>query len=156
VFYRERVREQPIVRWKAVPESQKQEGASPEAREAPESDGAAGGVEGGVPGGVLGGVADSLAQPVPPATAPKSAPNESRARKDADEYAATGIGQATDHPVQWVAFEAESSPASRIAIRYEFRTELVRLGVLPREDGLFARDHARGFEPQYAPDPYRR
>ncbi len=29
----------------------------------------------------------------------------------ADDYAATGIGDATEFPVQWVAFEAESSPA---------------------------------------------
>ena len=77
-------------------------------------------------------------------------------RSRADEYAATGIGDATDNPVQWVTFDAEPKPAARVAIRYEFRTELVRLGVLPRSDELFARDHARGFEHEYAPDPYRR
>ena len=72
----------------------------------------------------------------------------------ADEYAATGIGDRTSFPVSWVAFEEESVPATRVAIRYEFRAELVRLGVLPRsEDGLAARDHARGFEHSYAPDP---
>ena len=79
-----------------------------------------------------------------------------RRRAEADAFAATGIGDATEFPVQWVAFEAESSPAARIALRYEFRTELVRLGVLPREDELYARDRARGFEHEYAPDPYRR
>jgi hypothetical protein len=100
---------------------------------------------------------DSLAQPVPPATAaPKSAQKESRARKDADDHAATGIGAETSNRVEWVAFEAESSPAATIALRYEFREQLVRLGVLPRQDDLFARDRARGFEREYAPDPYRR
>jgi hypothetical protein len=83
--------------------------------------------------------------------------NKSTAKRaDADESAATGIGQATDNPVQWVAFEAEPKPAARIAIRYEFREQLVRLGVLPRQDDLYARDRARGFEHDYAPDPYRR
>ena len=33
---------------------------------------------------------------------------------------------------------------------------LVHLGVLPREEELFARDRAHGFEHDYAPDPYRR
>jgi hypothetical protein len=83
--------------------------------------------------------------------------NKSTAKRaEADEYAATGIGAATENPVQWVAFEAEAKPAARIAIRYEFREQLVRLGVLPRVDDLFARDRARGFEHEYAPDPYRR
>jgi hypothetical protein len=73
----------------------------------------------------------------------------------ADEYAATGIGERTRFPVQWVDFDEDPRPAARIGIRYEFRQELVRLGVLPREpDGLCAREHARGFEHAYAPDPY--
>ena len=147
VFYRERerVREKPIVRWKASPESQHEEGASDEEARSYE----------GVPGGTLG---NGMSQPVPSAQAPESAPKESRARKDAD-YAATGIGDATSNPVEWVAFESESSPAARIGLRYEFRTELVRLGVLPRPyapDGLYARDRAHGFDREYAPDPYRR
>ena len=72
-----------------------------------------------------------------------------------DEYAATGIGDRTRFPVQWVAFDEDPTPAARIAIRYEYRPQLVRLGVLPRGDEeLFARDGARGFEHAYAPDPY--
>jgi hypothetical protein len=90
------------------------------------------------------------------ASPPPSAKTEEKPQRADDSYAATGIGDATDFPVQWVVFEAESAPAARVAIRYEFRTELVRLGVLPRNDDLLARDHARGFEPQYAPDPSRR
>ena len=91
-----------------------------------------------------------------------SPPSSTSQRRDSsDEFAATGIGDATENPVQWVAFEAEAKPAARVAIRYEFREQLVRLGVLPRpspnrEDELLARDRARGFEHSYAPDPYRR
>jgi hypothetical protein len=75
--------------------------------------------------------------------------------RESERFAATGIGDQTRFPVQWVQFEEDPNPAARIAIRYEFREQLVRLGVLPREDDLFARDDARGFEHAYAPDPYR-
>ena len=89
------------------------------------------------------------------AGSPWAAPAPSAPRqKAADEFAATGIGDRTAFQVEWVAFEAEPAPAARVAIRYEFRAELVRLGVLPRTgDGLAAREHARGFEHAYAPDP---
>jgi len=52
-----------------------------------------------------------------------------------------------------VAFEEEPTPAARVAIRYEFRPELVRLGVLRPVSGLSTREQARGFEHEYAPDP---
>ena len=137
VFYRERererIRETPIARWKAQPNSQPEAGASTTQ-------------------------AERQTQSAAPSS--PSAKSEAR-RKDAADYAATGIGDATSNPVEWVAFEAESSPAARIALRYEFRPELVRLGVLPRAydpdpDGLYARDRARGFDREYAPDPHRR
>jgi hypothetical protein len=130
------------------------------------------GVEGGVPGGVAGGVpgdaadgvgADSpaiqsevrvesrSAKPSEPAPAPKAAP---KAPNPADRFAATGIGERTGFSVEWVALELEDRPAASIALRYEFREQLVRLGVVPRDGrGLYAREHARGFEPAYAPDP---
>ena len=85
-----------------------------------------------------------------PSPATKAPPRET------DSYAATGIGDRTPFAVQWAAFEGNPTPAARIAIRYEYRPQLVRLGVLPREDELFARDRARGFEHAYAPDPYGR
>jgi len=94
----------------------------------------------------------AVGSPMPSAPLRRSAP-EAKART-ADEYAATGIGDRTDFPVSWVEFEEEAVPAARVSIRYEFRAELVRLGVLPRQDdGLAAREHARGFEHAYAPDP---
>ena len=79
---------------------------------------------------------------------------ESRAKSaQADSLAATGIGDRTSFPVEWVAFEEEPTPAARVAIRYEFRPELVRLGVLRRDGGLSTREQASGFEHKYAPDP---
>jgi len=86
---------------------------------------------------------------------------ENKARADAplresDSFAATGIGERTDFPVRWVHFEEDPVPAASIALRYEYRRELVRLGVFSREDELYARDRGRGFDRSYAPDPDRR
>lgn len=75
--------------------------------------------------------------------------------RESDRFAATGIGERTDFPVQWVSFDEDPVPAARIALRYEYRRELVRLGVFHREDDLYARDRGRGFEHEYAPDPHR-
>jgi len=91
--------------------------------------------------------------PAASAAPEKSAPEE----RESDRFAATGIGDRTDHRVRWTRFEEEPRPAAKIAVRYEFRRELVRLGVLPRsDDALASRERARGFEPRYAPDPDRR
>jgi hypothetical protein len=144
VFYRERESRpepQPWTRLKEAPAAEGQAGARDSA-EAPSP-------------------SETLAEKAAPGSPPSAGAKAKPRRSEADDYAATGIGDATENPVQWVAFEAESSPAARIALRYEFRAQLVRLGVLPRpswnkEDELFARDRARGFEHEYAPDPYRR
>jgi hypothetical protein len=76
-------------------------------------------------------------------------------QKESDRFAATGIGERTSFPVEWINFDEDPRPAARVALRYEYRRELVRLGVLPRGDDLAARERARGFEPEYAPDPGR-
>ncbi len=100
----------------------------------------------------------------PMGDARKSAPRSAGAtaappaarEKESDRFAATGIGERSRFAVRWVEFEEDPDPAARIALRYEFRRELVRLGVLSREeDALAARERARGFEPRYAPDPRR-
>ncbi len=90
----------------------------------------------------------------PPAAPSRQSAPEAKAR-DAGDYAATGIGDRTSFPVRRIEFGADPVPAARIALRYEFRPDLVRLGVLPRseDDGLLARERARGFEHAYAPDP---
>jgi hypothetical protein len=45
-----------------------------------------------------------------------------------------------------------------VNIRYEFRPQLVRLGILPSDavvDPLQRRERARGFEPGFSPEPPR-
>jgi len=81
------------------------------------------------------------------------------AAAEADEYAATGIGRRTDHAVRQVSLDLETTPAASISIRYEYRAQLVRLGVLPSRpadlDPLDRRERARGYEPGFCPDPKR-
>jgi len=121
--------------------------------------GADSGVEGGTPS--AGGRGPESATPGPQEIQVRGeAPliDTGRTRKDAPakaagDLAATGAGSRIDFPVVWVDFEEDPNPVARVALRYEFRIELVRLGVLPREDDLYARERGRGFEPRYAPDP---
>jgi hypothetical protein len=139
------------------------------ARQAPAKDGREWTPEQAQAGGVEGGLSDTVtaespmiqsevrvesrsARPAQPAPAPKSAP---KAPEESDRFAATGIGERTGFSVEWVALDLEDRPAATVALRYEFRDQLVRLGVVPRRrgDDLAARERARGFEPDYAPDP---
>jgi hypothetical protein len=72
-----------------------------------------------------------------------------------DDYAATGMGRRTDHAVTQVSLDLESTPAQRVDIRYEYRPQLVRLGILPApgNDPLRRRERANGFEPGFSPEP---
>jgi hypothetical protein len=110
-----------------------------------------------VVGGDLGRTDEGRDGPLRMESPPRSAaapPNEAKASSESDRFAATGIGDRTRFPVRWIEFDEEPDPAARIALRYEFRRELLRLGVLPRAgEGLAARERSRGFEPEYAPDP---
>jgi hypothetical protein len=92
-----------------------------------------------------------------------SAPSESRrdalAEKEkksyepAGEAAATGMGDATRHDVVNVAIDLESRPAAQVRIRYEYRQQLVSLGLLPRDTYPSSRrEHSTGFE-SYCPQP---
>jgi hypothetical protein len=75
------------------------------------------------------------------------------------EYAATGMGRRTDHVVTLVHLDLEATPAQTVNIRYEYRDQLVRLGILPAAsvvDPLQRRERARGFEPGFSPEPPRR
>ena len=103
--------------------------------------------------------AESMA--VPRADAPVGAASKQAAGAPApaaDEYAATGIGRRTDHAVRQVFLDLESSPAASISIRYEYRGQLVRLGILPpvqaAGDPLDRRERARGFD-AFCPEPKR-
>jgi hypothetical protein len=73
-----------------------------------------------------------------------------------EEYAATGMGRRTDHAVSEVWLDLENAPAQTVNIRYEYRSQLVRLGILPEpriSDPLQRREGARGFEPGFSPEP---
>jgi hypothetical protein len=81
-----------------------------------------------------------------------------RKRAEEEEYAATGMGRPTEHFVTRVRLDLESAPAQTVNIRYEFRPQLVRLGILPpvrTTDPLQRREDAQGFEPGFAPVPPR-
>lgn len=76
----------------------------------------------------------------------------------AEDYAATGVGRRTEHAVRQVHLELEPEPAASVSLRYEFREQLVRLGVLPpapaQADPLDRRERARGFD-SFCPEPKR-
>jgi len=64
-----------------------------------------------------------------------------------DDYAATGMGERDRHEVERVAIDLDPHPIASARIRYEFRTQLVKLGVIPESPSpIERREHARGFE----------
>ncbi len=71
-----------------------------------------------------------------------------------DDYAGTGMGGRTRNEVELVDIDLEKAPAASVRIRYEFRPQLVKLGVLPPvyESPLDRRERARGFG-NYCPEP---
>jgi hypothetical protein len=71
-----------------------------------------------------------------------------------DELAATGIGRRTRFDVTRVDVDLEATPAMSVRLRYEFRPQLVALGVLPREgrDPIARRESGRGFS-DFCPEP---
>lgn len=71
-----------------------------------------------------------------------------------DDLAATGMGAGTGHPVRRVELELERRPAATVRIRYEYRPELMQLGVLPPPwPPLDRRERAEGFSGRYCPQP---
>ena len=74
-----------------------------------------------------------------------------------EESAATGIGRSVPNGVQWIKMDLDPRPAGEVTIRYEYRSALVRLGIIPRDyprpDVLNRRERAQGFEPKYCPEP---
>ena len=95
------------------------------------------------------------AEAQPAAPAKESTGASAAARRSSDEYAGTGMGQRTGHAVTQVYLDLENVPAQTVNIRYEFREQLVRLGILPAAhtfDPLQRRERAKGFESGYAPE----
>jgi hypothetical protein len=87
---------------------------------------------------------------LPPSASAPSAGAESQAAPS-DDYAATGMGRSTHHAVEEVAITLERDPIAAVALRYEFRPQLVKLGVFDRDrdrDPLERRERARGFCPE--------
>jgi hypothetical protein len=97
--------------------------------------------------------------PAPASAAPaQEAAAAAEKRRADDEYAATGMGRRTGHAVTHVWLDLEDTPAQKVDIRYEFRPQLVRLGILPpvhTTGPLQRREHAQGFEPGFCPEPLR-
>ena len=96
----------------------------------------------------------SMAEPPTSPAPPPEAAAAGRANEADSEYAATGMGRRTDHAVHQVWLDLEPTPAQTVNIRYEFRPQLVRLGILPVTpvaDPLQRRERARGFQPAFAP-----
>ena len=91
-----------------------------------------------------------------PAEQEAAAARARRKQQADDEYAATGMGRRTGHAVEQVWLDLEDAPAQTVNIRYEFRPQLVKLGILPpapTADPLQRRERARGFEPGFCPEP---
>jgi hypothetical protein len=64
------------------------------------------------------------------------------------------MGRATGHAVTQVHINLETAPSHSTEIRYEFRPQLVQLGILPPaapDDPLARRERARGFGGDFAP-----
>jgi hypothetical protein len=57
------------------------------------------------------------------------------------------MGRRTHHEVAQVEIALEREPIAVVALRYEFRPQLVKLGVLDG-DPLVRRERARGFCPE--------
>lgn len=100
------------------------------------------------------------AAPAPSSAGPadgadRSASGSMQAPALSDEYAATGMGERAPHEVARVEVDLERTPAARLRIRYEFRPQLVRLGLLPPpDDRLARRERALGFD-AFCPEPER-
>jgi hypothetical protein len=157
VFYREKVRPIRVAPLQGAPPAKDQVDRRgldsvgrlfpPPPLGAPRGD--ASGVEGGVAGGTPSGETFREEMNVGGSPEPVSP-------KLSDEYAATGIGDRTRHQVEWVHIDLEQRPAAVVRIRYEFREQLVDLGVLrAAPDPFTRRERARGFSGGYCPDPSR-
>lgn len=83
-------------------------------------------------------------QPAEPPSAQSGVLGQS---KESDDYAATGMGDRTRHEVTTVDIDLDPHPVRSVRIRYEFRPQLVKLGVLPSNPSpLERREKAQGFD----------
>ena len=107
-------------------------------------------------------VTERSSAPAAPSAAPfgqSIADADSLRKLDEQEHAATGMGRHTDHAVTEVRMDLEDTPTETVNIRYEYRRQLVWLGILPGTpipEPLQRRERARGFEPGFSPEVPRR
>jgi hypothetical protein len=89
-----------------------------------------------------------------PAAPPEGAgaADSSKSGALSDDYAATGMGERDRHEVESVDIDLDPRPVASARIRYEFRPQLVKLGVLLDRSPLERRESARGFE-GFCPQP---
>lgn len=81
-----------------------------------------------------------------------AAPSAAAKAEPDDDYAATGMGGRTQHDVTRVDIDLDPTPIAQVRIRYEFRPQLVKLGVLQSgRSPLERREKAKGFG--YCPEP---
>jgi hypothetical protein len=81
-----------------------------------------------------------------------AAPSAKAQRSEADDYAATGMGHKARHEVEMIDIDLEPTPVASVRIRYEYRPQLVKLGILsPHISPLERRERASGFE-TYCPE----
>jgi hypothetical protein len=100
------------------------------------------------------GQAEGKAEPDSGSPEARALPAPSTGGARARAYPGTGWGDRAHDPAVLVSFDPEAAPSERIHLRYEYRSALVALGVLPRRvpprDRLWEREHA---EPGFAPPP---
>ncbi len=84
---------------------------------------------------------------------PSSSSQKSPSSSLSDELAATGIGRRTRFDVTRVDVDLEDAPSASVRLRYEFRPQLVALGVLRESpDPVARRESGRGFS-DFCPEP---
>jgi hypothetical protein len=87
--------------------------------------------------------------PPPPSLSEDSAAPSAKAQRrhdTADDYAATGMGDRAEHEIHSVNIDLDPTPLASVRIRYEFRPQLVKLGIFPQYvSPLERRERASGF-----------
>jgi hypothetical protein len=108
-------------------------------------------------GHVDGAAREKASRQAAPSAEAKAGGSSTAPDAEARDYAATGIGDRVEHQVRRVHLDLEEEPAAVVRVRYEFRPQLVALGVLPPlpdyREPMGRRERARGFDGWYCPDP---
>lgn len=77
--------------------------------------------------------------------------SEKSSLSSAEDRAGTGYGPESYSPVTYVSFEAEKEAVENIFLKYEWRSTLVKLGVVPAEPPVAIKN--RFWDIEFAPPP---